>query len=320
MELRQLRYFTVLASELHFGRAAVQLHLSQPALSHAIAQLERELQVQLFVRDKRNVVLSRAGQAFLADASRAVQAADRAADRAKCADDSAIRHLEVGFLDASIHWPLPQLVAGFTRTAANVELRLRQAPTRALIDMVAQRKLDLAVTRSAPSHPSVHFLTLMREPLLLAVTDDSPLARREAVSLVELETESFVLPRSEPTSEYSTTVQTICADAGFKPRVAAHATSLPVMLHLVASGIGLAIGTASMKDWNVERLTFIPFSDVDASTDISIAFRPGDDSDAVADFLTVGADVAAQRAGEASQSGMPSGSGAYEALRADFVR
>jgi DNA-binding transcriptional LysR family regulator len=292
MELRQLRYFTVLASELHFSRAAAQLHLSQPALSHAIAQLERELQVQLFVRDKRNVVLTAAGQAFLEDASRAVQAADRAADRARGAEQCEIRHLNVGFLDASIHWPLPQLVDGFRHKGPDVELRLRQAQTRTLIDMVAQGKLDVAVTRSAPSHPSVRFLTLMHERLLIAVAKDSPLAGREAVSIAELKTEDFVLPRADRVSEYSTTVQAICANAGFTPRVAAHATSLPVMLHLVAAGIGLAIGTASMKDWNVDSLAFVPFSDVDVSTDIAVAYRRGDDSETVVDFLGVAAELA----------------------------
>jgi DNA-binding transcriptional LysR family regulator len=139
MELRQLRYFTAVAQELHFGRAAERLHISGPALSQQIIALERDLGAQLFVRDRRSVQLTGAGRALLVDARQILALADGARERvrASAAEAGPIRLGYVSWLPESLH----ALVA----PAVNLRIDDWVLPSHAQADRVAEGRLDLAL-------------------------------------------------------------------------------------------------------------------------------------------------------------------------------
>lgn len=285
MELRHLRYFLALATELHFGRAAAAVHLSQPALSHSIAQLERELCVQLFSRDKRSVTLTAAGDAFRDDAARAVEAADRAVELAQRTSQGTAGHLRLGFLDASIHWPLPQVVAHFARYAPSVSLVLSQASGEELLARLAQREIDVALSRSDQAHPTLEFLVMRKERLVIALPAAHALAGKSRLTLDDLVDEPHILPQRDRAREFHDRAIELCAAAGFRPHVAAHATSLAVMLHLVAANVGVCFATEGMAEWFEGAVVFRPLAEVEDFTDLAVATRRDDDSAGVRLFL-----------------------------------
>jgi DNA-binding transcriptional LysR family regulator len=287
MELRQLRYFVELANELHFGRAAAALHLSQPALSSSIAQLERELDVQLFARDRRSVALTLAGEAFYDDAARAVEAADRAAHAAKRAHSDTKRLLRVGFVDASTQWPMPEILAACTHEAPYVILQLRQAAGDELLEQVAGMKLDVAITRSVRHQPTLRFLPLRREPLVVIAPASCPLAELGSVSMSDLESVGLILPKRDLAREFYDAIIAACSTQGFRPRIAAQTTSVSVMLQLVGARVGVCIGTESMRNLYAGPIAFIPLKDVDLSTDIAVAWRHSDHRQEVLQFVDV---------------------------------
>ena len=110
VELRHLRSFLAVAEELHFGRAAVRLHISQPPLSQQIRRLEDEVGARLFRRTNRRVQLTPAGQAFLDEARRAIASVERAVGAAQRAERGEIGELVIGYVTSATYGPLPDVI------------------------------------------------------------------------------------------------------------------------------------------------------------------------------------------------------------------
>ncbi|WP_236791069.1 LysR family transcriptional regulator [Amycolatopsis sp. GM8] len=185
MELRQLRYFVAVAHELHFGRAAGRLHISGPALSQQILALERDLDAQLFIRDRRGVELTEAGRSLLTDARQILALADDAAQRAR-ATATETSPLRLGY----VSW-LPDNVQALVAPAAAVRVDDWILPSHAQADRVAEGSLDLALAwigaRDAADRGLVAHL-VRAEPLpavLPAMTSTDPVAARELTVLVD---------------------------------------------------------------------------------------------------------------------------------------
>ena len=131
MELRHLRAFLTVAEELHFGRAAARLHMSQPPLSQQVQRLERELGVELFRRNRRHVELTAAGSALVPEARRTLAAADRRRAAVACGRGRLVGRLELGFVGSTAHGVLPRLVRALRERAPGVEIALRRGEHRA---------------------------------------------------------------------------------------------------------------------------------------------------------------------------------------------
>ena len=181
MELRHLRYFVVVAEELHFSRAAERLGISQPPLSQQIRALEEDLQVRLFDRSSRNVALTEAGRLFLAEARATLDQADRARQTAARAHRGEIGELTVGlFPSALLAEPVAAAVLGFRRQHPRVRLVLRERAVYAAVRELAAGSLEIAYLRYATRPevpPGIALLEVMREPMMLVVHRSHRLAR-----------------------------------------------------------------------------------------------------------------------------------------------
>lgn len=248
MELRHLRYFVAVAEELHFGRAAERLFIVQSALSKQIAALERELDVELFVRTNRHVQLTPAGEALLEDARRVLEQADGARLRAQLASRGEVGALEIGFVVPLLYDLVPHMLRAFRARYPAVRLSLHELHSRDIINGLLSRKLHIGFSRlPIPGGESLTVRPLVDEPVLVALPEEHPLAAYEEVDLAELAGDDFVLiTRSEEPELYDAHVAA-CAAAGFAPRVAHQVDRTNIAVGLVACGLGVSFVASSAK-------------------------------------------------------------------------
>jgi DNA-binding transcriptional LysR family regulator len=242
MELRQLAYFLAIAEERNFTRAAARIPIAQPAISQQVGRLEAELSEKLFVRDRRGIRLTPAGEALLPHARAMLAAAEHA--RAAVA---AVSGLLTGRLAFGFVQPLPDrrllgLLGAFHRQHPGIELRLIEEETDALLAALATGELDAALIglgRYDRPPPGTESLLAAREPVVVAVHPEHPLAGRGAVALHALRDEPMVAYTAA--SKQRTNLEAACQAAGFAPRIAAETTDLGVTIELIQQQIGVAV-------------------------------------------------------------------------------
>ena len=262
MDLRHLRYFVVLAEELHFGRAALRLGISQPPLSQQIRSLETELGVTLLTRTSRRAKLTDAGRHFLVEAKKTLTQADRARDVARHAAHGEIGELNIGFTpSAPLTSRFRDSIRSFHLAHPQVHLALHELPTRQQIEKLAEGHLQIAFLRTAGTSPILanHLVgsELDREEIVAVLRNDHPLASarpNSRLSLASLVDEPFVaFPNDIGGSTYDQ-IATHCRAAGFEPKVAYEARGAMTLLGLVSAGLGVALMAASFRHILIDGL------------------------------------------------------------------
>jgi DNA-binding transcriptional LysR family regulator len=275
MELRHLRYFAAVADTCHFGRAADQLHVAQPALSYAIRQLEDELGVTLFNRTTRQVSLTAAGEFLQTEAVRVLAGVDDAVRgvRRIAAGRSGLIRLGVTGTAAFSH--LPRIARLVKRELPDIALQIRaDLLTPEQCDGLRSGALDLGVLRPPVVGQDIELRTIEVEPLVLAVAVDHRLAIEPVVSLSDLRTEPFIAYSSRH-SAVNEAVNRSCRQAGFVPHREHEAPGTAVLLSLVAAGLGVAVVPRSVRALPLEGLVFRDL--LDAQTiELALAWRGGD--------------------------------------------
>ena len=243
IDLRVWRQFAVLAQELHFGRAAQRLHMSQPPLSQAIARLEAALGVRLFDRSRRRVELTPAAAALLPDVQALLVRAAALPLQARASAAGERGRLRLAFVSTAGYTFLPRWVRAFRDREPGVKLELLEATSDLQLDALARAELDAGLVWHAPGMASginAHLL-VAREPMVLALPEQHPLAARpENPSLKDVLGEPLVLfPRRIAPSLHDAIV-TRYHLAGSAPVVAQEAIQMQTIVNLVSAGLGLA--------------------------------------------------------------------------------
>jgi DNA-binding transcriptional LysR family regulator len=296
MELRQLAYFVAVVDEAHFTRAAERLRIAQPAVSQQIRRLEAELGERLLHRDRRTVALTSAGEALLPHARAALAQAEHGRQAV-----AALRGLVTGQLRVGLVMPLPdrrvvRAIGAFGRKYPGIELTLVEDETDALLDGLAAGDLHTAFLGLGPGQNppgGLQAIVVTREPAVLAVHPQHPLAARRSVRLSALRDEPVVtLTRA---SRLRTVLETECRQAGFAPRIAAETSDLNVMIQLVAEGIGVALMPRSGGQ-EASDVATIPVTHPVIDRRIILVWRPDATSPAARAFITLAREHLAQRA------------------------
>lgn len=286
MEIRQLRYFVTVATTRHFGQAAEQLHMSQSPLSQAIRQLEAQVGATLLTRTTRRVDLTPAGEAFLRDAQRILAAVETAEARAKVLDAGNAGLLRIGATGLAAFRHLPRLARIAAQRVPGLVLRFEPdllTPAQELA--LDEDRIDLGVLRP-PLRPRLLASRLIcRERLVLVVPETHHLAGRQLVEVVDLQDEDFVT-YGVPDSVVDVTVTQACLAAGFLPRRSIGAGQAPMILTLVAAGLGVAVLPESVQALKVEGIRVIPVAD-DVHVDLALAWRRDDSSPVLSRLLEV---------------------------------
>ncbi|MDU9389533.1 LysR family transcriptional regulator [Pseudomonas sp. zfem002] len=292
MELRHLRYFIAVAEELHFGRAAQALGISQPPLSQQIQALEQELGARLFERTNRRVELSEAGRLFLEEARQVLAQVDKAADVARRAQLGELGEMKIGFTSsAPFNSSIPRAIYSFRQRFPAVHLNLKEMSSRDVAEALLDERIEVGLMRPLPLPDSLVATELLREPLVAVLNADHPLAQGSAngLHLAALANEPFVFfPRSYGSGLHAQLLS-LARQAGFTPHFAQEAAEVMTIIGLVSAGLGVSVLPASFQRMRIDGVVYRTLLDPDADTAVWLVQRREQGSamaDAFVELLT----------------------------------
>lgn len=288
MELRHLRYFIAVAEELHFGRAAEQLGISQPPLSQQIQALEEEIGARLLERTNRRVELTEAGRLFLDESRQVLAQVDKAVQLARRAQRGELGELKVGFTSsAPFTSTVPRSIHAFRQAYPDVHLELHEMSSAETVKALLEDRLQVGVIRPLALPDNLLAVELFREPLVAVLRADHPLAAgsAEGLDIAAMAEEPFVFfPRTFGTGLYDQLIA-LTREAGFSPRIAQEASEAMTIIGLVSAGLGVSVLPASFRRTRVEGVVYRTLLDPGATTAVWLVRRRGERSPLALSFV-----------------------------------
>ncbi len=286
-----MRYFATIAEELSFSKAAERLHIAQPALSQQIKQLEDELGVVLFHRDKRNVALSAAGEVYLYHVREILRATEVATMQARRAERGELGSLVIGFFEHMSYTLLPPIIREYQVLFPDVDLQVKWFPVVDQIAALQRGEVDISFLRpvSGPTGMTCH--PLLVEPFVLAMPSRHRLARQKEITLADCASERFIMYSQYVAPDFHRAINYMFATAGFTPKVALEVAQVYTCLGLVTSGIGLAFVPRSVTQLHFGSATYRPLSGDNPPVEVSLTWRENAPSPLRQTFVDVASDV-----------------------------
>lgn len=290
MELRHLRYFVALAEELHFGRAAERLHISQPPLSQQIAALEKEIGVSLLRRTSRTVQLTEPGKRFLEESRATLAQADNAVALARRAAAGEIGRLQVGFVP--ICGVIPVAIRRFMRRFPEVRVTLRSMASAEQLEWVLQGRLDVGFVHFPIAARGLESESVESHALVVALPSRHRLSKERTIDWRLLDGEPFIgFPRASAPAAYDTLLGRL-RDAGLIPNVVHETDSLLARLRMVGAGIGVALIPSYVAKFHRPGVTLRPLVPPQPRAHIGMVHCPPHLTPAITRFMEVVREVA----------------------------
>ena len=289
IEFRQLKYFVKVAELEHFGQAAIELHVVQPALTRQIKQLEEELGVELFERLPRGVRLNSAGKILLDRARGLFAELDRAVAVTRLAGQGKIGFLKAGFADgATYSGHVPAVFRDFRKSHPDVELELIPASSAAQAELLLEKSIDIGfVYWLPPPETGVKFHNMNNERVVLAVAETNPLAQKKQIYLKDLHAKPFVWFKRANAPMFYDLIGEVCNRAGLTLNVVQEAFTEGTMLSLVAADIGLTFITEAANRRKPDNVVLMDVVDMDATITLKAMWRGDDRNSALLEFVKV---------------------------------
>jgi len=258
IDLRAWRQFLAVAEELHFGRAALRLHMTQPPVTQAIAQLEKTLGIVLFDRTRRRVALTPAGEALLPDVRDLLERAQALPARARAAAAGEIGRVRLAFVSTIGFEHLPQWVREFRVLCPEVALELVEATGDVQLDALARGELDAGLMLHSPGFapPGLERLQVAQEPLVLALPAAHALASAARPGLRDVLAEPLVIFPRRIVPSLHDTIFGLYHAAGRVPVVAQEAIQMQTIVNLVWGGLGVAWVPESVRQFRREGVVY----------------------------------------------------------------
>lgn len=280
MELRHLRYFCAVAENQSFTLASQQLHVSQSGVSGQVRDLENEMGVTLLRRNRRDVSLTPEGAIFLREAREILAHSERAIEMAVRASRGQFGELGIGLCGPATAPFLPRLIREFRRRQPGVTLALKDISPALQPEALANRVIDIGFTR-AIRHEFRKVLgseLLFREPILVALPREHPLANERTIRVAQLAADRFVLYAREGSPDMFDTIVALCKKAKFHPHITASPSLWQSVLTMVEAGEGVALVPACVQELRSDGVFFRPLHDRGSSMDVVLAWRRGEPS------------------------------------------
>ena len=248
MNTRHLRFFCVLAAELHFTRAAVLLNISQSALSHQIKQLEDELGTQLMERTNRRVRLTPAGEMFLLRATRLLEQMDQAIHEAARIGQGDLGSLGIGVVSTAVCSYLPGILRAFRKESPNLSIDVHEMEPGEQVDALHKESIDIGLLFLSIQDPAFESVLISRERLIVAIPTGHPLASNEKIRLRDLAEETFLIPRQQSVPGFHEIVLDALRTNGIASPQLQPTRLLTTATFLVAGQLGVALVPESFRN------------------------------------------------------------------------
>lgn len=299
IELRHLRYFVAVAEELHFGRAALRLHLAQPPLSQQIRKLEQILGCPLFDRTSRSVRLTAAGKAFLERAQRTLRNVSRDIDETRSIGRGEVGSLHVGFVGSAMLTILPAIFREYRTAYPGVQLHLHESFTAKVIEGMQSGTLDAGLLRDSDPTDGLEAVSIYSEPFVAVLPARHPRAGQKSISAVHLRPEPFIYyPRSAGSRAFDKPLS-LCEEHGFRPHIVQEAQNWLTILRLIGAGLGVSIAPACVRRIASPEVVCLPIRSatgtVRITSSIELASFTGESRPIVRGFSEIVSAIARKR-------------------------
>lgn len=258
MELRQLRHFVALAEEMHFGRAAERLCLSQPALSASIVRLEENFGVKLFERDNKGVRITAAGELMLRYARETLNQAERTQRFSQALAAGRVGRIEMGFSGTMLSRDLDDLIRQLHTALPEIEFYLREITSQRQMELLRAGRLDAGLVSLTLPPVDLEHIELLEDQFVACLPHGHALAHRSVIDIAELRDETFILQARDRAPLMHDQLVNLCTSAGFRPRAAFEADHLLSLASLVSRGFGVGLVPISLAEAGLAGLRFVP--------------------------------------------------------------
>ncbi|MEM1363532.1 MAG: LysR substrate-binding domain-containing protein [Pseudomonadota bacterium] len=287
MELKRLRYFIAVAEELHFGRAAERLEMAQPPLSRQIAQLEKDLDVKLFDRSRAQIRLTPAGDVLLERTRTILDQLDSALAEVTRIGKGSAGRLRVAFVGSASHGVLPTIIKSYRSHYPDVDLALSAMNNAELERALVQREIDIAVARPALKGEDFRTVELHKEPLVLAMPDNSALNVKTTIALKDLADQTFVLYPRRPRPSFADHVLSVLEQENITPAETIFAQDYQTAISLVSVGVGLSVVPESVSTTQRPGVFYQSYVGINPGTRLSAHARRDNTKPHVMNFFKI---------------------------------
>lgn len=259
-DLKLLRYFLAVAEELHFGRAAARLNMSQPPLSLHIKELESQLGTLLFIRHSRSVALTHAGKVLMEESRRLLASASQALARVEKIGRGEAGRIEMGIVGTAMWSEVRSVMRTFIKDHPNVDVVFREKSPVMQMVLLERRELDVGIWRMA-TDPTAGFtgLCLGNASFLVAMPEDHPFVSQPAIALSDLQNEYFVtMPSAHSDWAF---LHRVCQQAGFTPMIVREAVEPQTVLAMISMGMGITLAADSYAQMQWPGVVFRPLQE-----------------------------------------------------------
>lgn len=273
LELRHLNYFKVLATELHYRRAAESLFISQSALSQQIKQLEQILKVTLFDRSNKKVALTDAGNLFYRDVQQIMNKVETAIVHLKLYKEGNTGQIGIGFVASAMESVLPALLKQFNNDCPNIKFQLDELSNSEQLVALQNESIDLGFMRSNHIPEGFTSQKVFTETFSIVLPSRHPMVKEKFKHIGQLKDEFFILFPNEQSQLYYQQILSLCADQGFAPKVAHRSIHAPTIFRLVENGMGLSIIPTSLAAGNYPNIKFIELKGIPQQTSLYAVWK-----------------------------------------------
>jgi DNA-binding transcriptional LysR family regulator len=240
-DLNQLRCFVTVAEELHFGRAAARLNMTQPPLSRQIQVLEHIIDATLLERTSRSVRLTPAGRSFLPEARRILKLAESASQVARRIALGKTGSLKIGYTAAAAYGFLPELISACRARLPEVDFSLKEMVSGDQLEALASGQIDAGLLRPPIARPELATRRVVAEPLMAALPKKHPLATAATISIKDFDNQPFVMYSPYESRYFHDLLVALFTRADVLPRYVQHISQIHSILAMVRAGLGVAI-------------------------------------------------------------------------------
>ncbi|NHC35801.1 LysR family transcriptional regulator [Scytonema millei] len=299
MELHDLRYFVAVAEDLHFGRAAQRLHMTQPALSRQIQALEAELDVQLFRRSKRSVQLTIAGQTFFEEAKQILRHTEQAIQTTKRVARGEVGQLRLSFTASALRSVLPEIVRVFRERYPDVQLTMNERCTHDQVAAFHSHQVDVGFLYLPVDEKLLTLQPIAEEVWIVALPKGHHLSDRKHLTLSMLANEAFILHPRQSGAKFYDRIVGLCEQAGFYPNVVQEVETSQTRVGLVAAGMGITFVPEYLQNVGDTEVIYRRLKGTAPKLQLAIARRRDNFSPIVQQFLHVVEELS-QKSGQES--------------------
>ena len=273
LELRHFNYFLAVAEELHYRKAAEKLFISQPGLSRQIKQMEEILDTQLFVRSKKKVSLTPAGEFLKGELEFIINHLELTKKQLKLIGDGDFGEIRIGFLGSAMQSVVPELLLKLKDKYPQIKTSLEELSNSSQVNAVVKDKLDIGFVRLARVPVGIHIKPVFEDTFSVVLPEDYPISSKEFKGVQQLSEESFILFAQDYSPLYYDTIMSICEDAGFTPRVSHKSVHAQTIFKLVENNLGIAIVPTSLQYGFHMKVKFLELKNIPQRAILSVIWK-----------------------------------------------